>query len=324
MWVARALAVALGARCIDRLNSRTGQVGRQMLRRGRKYGVWSVVFLALISCSALSAEVQVVLQSSKQHYAIGEPIRLSYQATWLGEKDGRIRLSSTGFPKLEISFLNQYSLEIIETGASALAERPSRHEMAELAPTMDRMSELFTINDSSQPIDYLDGTRGYYRFDRTGGYVIKAVFPAGTEWRLFDTQTETVQSTAVVIRVGGAREIEYDGLIKSIQAAFQSSNPDIQYVQILDTKPRHTKYWVVARGIIEPADSRGSFQDELFGIFVVDELYSRVDGIIDVLPTPRWHDYVVWISDYDMRSVTVKGHGATYRDQPLEKRYVDE
>lgn len=283
-----------------------------------------VIFLSLICLEAALADVQVVLQTNKKDYVVGEPIKLSYQATWLGQNDGRIRLSSTGFPKLKISFLNMNPVDIVMTGESTISERPSRHEVAVFAPTMGRISSDFTINDSSQPVNYLDGTQGYYKLDRSGTYAITAMFPAGTKWRLFDKQTETIRSTTVVIRIGHTGSIEYDGLLESIQAAFQSSNPRIQNVQILDTKPKHSKYWVIARGIIDPPTFDGSFEDELFGVFVVDESYSQVERTVDMLPTPRWHDYKVWISEYDMQSATLKGHGATYKDQPLEKRYVDE
>lgn len=263
----------------------------------------------------------MLLNSDKTEYAIGEAIELSYRTIWLGATDGHMRFSSNGFPKIEVLYLNQFPVEIVETGISALSDKPSRHEKATFAPTMERTSKNFVVNDSSAPLDFLDGTKGYYEFERAGTYVIQAIFSRSTVWRLHDEQKADVRSSALVIRVGGKPSVKYSGLLESIRAEFQRSNPEIQTVQILDSKPKHTDYWVVARGIIEPMEFRGSFQDELFGVFVVDEQYLRVKWVVDVLPTPRWHDYIMWISDYDMDSATIVGHGATYKDQPLEKRY---
>ena len=280
-----------------------------------------VITLALWACPSHATDIQVLVQADKIEYAFGEPIKLSYRATWLGPSDGHIRFSSKGFPRLEVLYQNRVPVEIVKTGESTLSDGPSRHEKAVFAPTMERISKRFTINDISHPIDFLDGTQGYYNFNRPGTYVIRATFASDTDWRLFDEQKGVVRSNALVVRVGSKSGVEYSDLLKSIRTEFQASNPDIQIVQILDSKPKHTDYWIVARGIIDPADFRGSFEDELFGVFVVDQTYSRVKNVIDILPTPRWHDYIVWISDYDIQGATIMGHGATYKDNPLEKHY---
>lgn len=111
------------------------------------------------------------------------------------------------------------------------------------------------------------------------------------------------------------------GLLDSIRAEFQRLNADIETIEILDTKPKHPEYWVIARGIVEDLEFKGSFEDELFGIFVVDGDFAGIVTVVDVLPTPRWNDYLLWISDYDAENVTILGHGSTYSDQQLQKQY---
>jgi hypothetical protein len=36
---------------------------------------------------------------------------------------------------------------------------------------------------------------------------------------------------------------------------------------------------------------RGSFEDELFCVFVTDSTLTRVLKVMEILPTPRWNDY---------------------------------
>ena len=114
---------------------------------------------------------------------------------------------------------------------------------------------------------------------------------------------------------------ECPSLLDSIRGEFQRLNADIETIEILDTKPKHPEYWVIARGIVEDLEFKGSFEDELFGIFVIDSDFASVEAVIDVIPTPRWNDYLFWISEYDAEQVTVLGHGSTYSDGPLEKQY---
>ena len=114
---------------------------------------------------------------------------------------------------------------------------------------------------------------------------------------------------------------ECPSLLDSIRGEFQQLNANIESIEILDTKPKHPEYWVIARGIVEDLEFRGSFEDELFGVFVVDSDFENVVTMIDAIPTPRWNDYVFWITEHDAENVTVLGHGSTYGDGPLEKRY---
>ena len=114
---------------------------------------------------------------------------------------------------------------------------------------------------------------------------------------------------------------ECPSLLDAIRGEFQRLNADIETVEILDTKPKHPEYWVIARGIVKDLEFKGSFEDELFGVFVIDGDFENVLTAVEIMPTPRWNDYLFWISEYDANSVTVQGHGSTYSDGPVEKQY---
>ncbi len=110
-------------------------------------------------------------------------------------------------------------------------------------------------------------------------------------------------------------------LVDAIRDELRRTNPQIQDIQILDTKPKYTNYWVIARGIVAGGVFDGDFLDELFSLLVVDETYSHVLAVVNVMPTPRWRDYDMWIESYDSENVSIRGHGLMYNDQPFEKSY---
>lgn len=77
---------------------------------------------------------------------------------------------------------------------------------------------------------------------------------------------------------------------------FKTKNANIDIVDILDTRwaasSKETGYVVVARGYRKEQRSfSGNWEDELFGFFVVDRRLSRILKRLDIVPTPRWHDY---------------------------------
>ena len=88
-------------------------------------------------------------------------------------------------------------------------------------------------------------------------------------------------------------------LLTKLNAEFQKRNPNITHIKIIDMRPTLTevpKYLVLGWGIRADRTFRGNFEDELFGLFLVDELLSRVERVIDFIPTPRWHDTVMRIT----------------------------
>lgn len=121
--------------------------------------------------------------------------------------------------------------------------------------------------------------------------------------------------------LGCSRASNCDSLLDSIRDELQNTNPQISDIQVLDTKPRLSQYWVVARGINPAVDTEHLLDDELFGLFVVDASLARIEHTVDVFPTPRWRDYDVWIASYSPEQVTLRGRGSTYHDNALRKIY---
>ena len=85
---------------------------------------------------------------------------------------------------------------------------------------------------------------------------------------------------------------ECPSLLDAIRGEFQRLNADIETVEILDTKPKHPEYWVVARGIVKGLEFDGSLEDELFGVFVIDGDFENILIVVEIMPTPRWNDYL--------------------------------
>jgi hypothetical protein len=158
----------------------------------------------LASCfpwAARSQDIQLTLKSAESVYSQGAPIKLSYEVLWLGEGDGRVFENSLAFPALEISYLNRFRVEMVELYRFVVRTEPSRHERHTFAPTMRFESKAFQINDSTEGVQFLDGRVGYYRFEKAGTYVIRAIFRKSFGWKLYDAQRGDVFSNAIVVEI---------------------------------------------------------------------------------------------------------------------------
>ncbi len=60
---------------------------------------------------------------------------------------------------------------------------------------------------------------------------------------------------------------------------------------------------------------------QLFGVFVIDSSFTRVDRVLYVFPTRRWLDYVVRFGEVDPDSITVLGQGDMYGDQRVAWKF---
>jgi hypothetical protein len=149
---------------------------------------------------ALSQDIQLTLKSEHSVYTLGQAVRLSYEVLWLGENDGQVFENSLEFPVLEIAYLNRFPVEIVHLGSFEVRAEPSRHERATFAPTMRFESKAFQIN-SREGVRFLDGRVGYYDFEKTGTYVIRAVFRESFNWKLYHGQHEDISSNAIVIEI---------------------------------------------------------------------------------------------------------------------------
>ena len=121
------------------------------------------------------------------------------------------------------------------------------------------------------------------------------------------------------------------GILPGLRAAFATVNPRIDRVwiqQLVATEPwtsHHSEYATIAMGLetgAEPFSPGKPFGlGQLFGVFVIDSAFTRVDRALYVFPTRRWLDYSVRFGDVDSDSITVFGEGDTYGDQRAGWRF---
>ncbi len=120
-------------------------------------------------------------------------------------------------------------------------------------------------------------------------------------------------------------------ILSTLRAEFQKHNPIVSRVQLCDIYRIDTYrdssfaspngYIVIARAIRPDFDFKGNFEDELFGVFLLDDSLCTISRTIDIIPTPRWNDYQMNISQIWHDTLTVHGSGSTYGDEALDKRY---
>jgi hypothetical protein len=109
-----------------------------------------------------------------------------------------------------------------------------------------------------------------------------------------------------------------------LKTALQERNRKIETVRLIDAKipypgaPRHV---VVAWGIRKDFKFEGQFDDELFGLFVMDGSLTKIEQTLDIFATPRWFDYEVRIESSTIDEVTIAGKGGTYGDAVMRRRY---
>ncbi len=129
---------------------------------------------------------------------------------------------------------------------------------------------------------------------------------------------------AVAAREPAPRETpREDQLLAALGGAFREKNPRLRRVRVLDLRapdffgPRLVLGWA----IVEDLTFRGDFNDEMFGVFVVDETLTRVDRVVDTFRTPRWFDFELRFGRVTADSVEIVGRGATYGDEAIRRVY---
>lgn len=113
-------------------------------------------------------------------------------------------------------------------------------------------------------------------------------------------------------------------ILAKLNAEFRKRNPNIALVKIIDMRPTLTeapKYLVLGWGIRADRTFRGKFEDELFGLFLVDESLSAVEKVMDFIPTPRWHDTEMRIQRLDASEAVIEATGETYGGSLLRRKY---
>jgi hypothetical protein len=109
------------------------------------------------------------------------------------------------------------------------------------------------------------------------------------------------------------------------RAEFTARNPLLVGTQILEfrsvSKKRGSDLVYGVRAIRADSKFEGKFEDEQFGVFIVDANRSKISKTLDMFNTPRWNDYELKIQSATRSKVVVTGRGATYGDQPFTKTY---
>lgn len=113
-------------------------------------------------------------------------------------------------------------------------------------------------------------------------------------------------------------------ILSKLNAEFRKRNPNIAHVRIVDVRPTLTevpKYLVLGWGIRADRTFRGNFEDELFGLFLVDESLSEVEKVMDFIPTPRWLDAEMRIRRLNASEAVLEATGETYGGSLLRRKY---
>lgn len=125
----------------------------------------------------------------------------------------------------------------------------------------------------------------------------------------------------------GALAHALDGQVLSdnFRKLFTERNPLLVGIQVLESKPVSPKsssnHVYLVRAIRADNKFEGKFEDEQFGVFLVDVNKSQVIKTLDIFNTPRWNDYELKIKRVSPSKVIVSGRGATYGDHPITKTY---
>jgi len=120
-------------------------------------------------------------------------------------------------------------------------------------------------------------------------------------------------------------------ILNILLSHFRDRNPKIGLVELYDIRPlflnpkypwpKTNRYLILARGIRSDLNFEGSWEDELFGLFIFDNSLSSVKHTVAIIPTKRWADYMVRIVKVTKDSVTVHGEGMTYADEEFDARF---
>lgn len=114
-------------------------------------------------------------------------------------------------------------------------------------------------------------------------------------------------------------------LLDSIRSLLRLTTTAIDDVAILEVRagplgdPRRA---LLAWGIRKDRQFHGSFAEELFGVFVVNDSLTRILRTVDVIPTPRWLDFEMRVEAVTRDSIHIRGQGATHGDAPFSRAYA--
>jgi hypothetical protein len=120
------------------------------------------------------------------------------------------------------------------------------------------------------------------------------------------------------------RTLPSQSLLDTLRHILRRRNPAIEHVAFPQIQwfDYGRRYVAIGWGIRPDRRFSGSFDDELYGVFVLDSTLTGVRHVLDVLPTPRWLDYRFRIEALTGDSIIVTGRGDTYGDGPTRRAYA--
>lgn len=108
-----------------------------------------------------------------------------------------------------------------------------------------------------------------------------------------------------------------------VQAALVAKNPKVTRAKVLELRSTGQgagPYILLGWGIRSDSRFQGAFDDELFGVFVLNNDLTKIERTLDIFPTCRWADCIVSIERVTGAEVAVVGAGS-YGDVPFRKTY---
>ena len=138
------------------------------------------------------------------------------------------------------------------------------------------------------------------------------------------TQAPSVTTANSALRSQPVRDTLSTPLLDTLRFILRQRNRLIEQVAFPQIQWFGYGRAYVAIGWGVRADQRfsGSFEDELYGILLLDSTLTRVRYVLDIVPTPRWLDYRFRIEELTGDSIIITGRGATYGDGPRRTAYA--
>lgn len=114
-------------------------------------------------------------------------------------------------------------------------------------------------------------------------------------------------------------------IIDLISRKFEEQNPKLDEVRILDIKSatweHFSDYIFLVHAVRADHKFEGDFDDEQYGLFLVDARFTTIKKVVDMFSSPRWLDYQVKISRVESLKVFIEGQGESYGDNKLSRTY---
>jgi hypothetical protein len=136
-------------------------------------------------------------------------------------------------------------------------------------------------------------------------------------------RTVLVVVAAACWTLTGAAQKPANAVEQLLRAAFVAKNPKVTHAKILELRATGVgagPYVLLGWGIRPDFKFEGVFDDELFGVFVLDNDLTKIEETLDIFPTCRWADCLVSIERVSRTDVVIAGAGS-YGDVPFRKTH---